>query len=146
MHPLPKQRATAVIIKDGQILLIHRFKDGREYYVFPGGGVEEGESVHEALVREVMEELTLTVTENAQVLQYENTFTYPGRSVPETQIDTVFVVTGFAGTPMLGGPEKEYMDENNQFILEWHPIAAAKELEKLYPERVAHELRAGKFD
>jgi ADP-ribose pyrophosphatase YjhB (NUDIX family) len=41
-------RAGAFIVDKGKILLIHRFFQGREYYVIPGGGVEEGETLEEA--------------------------------------------------------------------------------------------------
>lgn len=48
----------AIIIKDGRVFATQRgygeFKDGWE---FPGGKVESGESLKEALVREIKEEL-----------------------------------------------------------------------------------------
>ena len=54
-------RAVGIIIKDNQILLIHRFKDGKEYYTFPGGGVEDSEQVEEAVIREIKKETTLEI-------------------------------------------------------------------------------------
>ena len=55
------QRVAAVIIKERKILLMHRIKDGREYFVFPGGGVEENESLESALVREIKEEFNIDI-------------------------------------------------------------------------------------
>ena len=49
------QRAVGVIIKDNKILLMRRIKNGQEYYVFPGGGVKEGESTETAIIREIRE-------------------------------------------------------------------------------------------
>jgi mutator protein MutT len=56
-------RAVGILIKDDEVLLIHR-KNEREYFVFPGGGVEEGENVEGAVVRELMEETTIEVKIN----------------------------------------------------------------------------------
>src|SRR4030042_310951 len=54
-------RAAAIIVKDDQILLMHRVKKGKEYWVLPGGGVEEGETPEETVLREIKEETSLSV-------------------------------------------------------------------------------------
>lgn len=46
-------RAVAIIVNDAKVLLIHRISHGKEYHVFPGGGVENGETVERAVLREV---------------------------------------------------------------------------------------------
>ena len=48
-----------IIIKDGRIAMMHSLK--YDYYKLPGGGIEEGESLEETLVREVKEESGLVV-------------------------------------------------------------------------------------
>lgn len=56
--------AVAVIEKDGKILLGQKVKDRGPYpntWLIPGGGVEEGESVEEAITREIREETGLEV-------------------------------------------------------------------------------------
>lgn len=52
-------RAVAILRKDNKILLIHRSGNGKEFWVLPGGGKEENESVEEAVVREVEEEASI---------------------------------------------------------------------------------------
>ncbi|MFP4661568.1 MAG: NUDIX domain-containing protein, partial [Halanaerobiales bacterium] len=56
-------RASAIIVKDNKVALIKRENGLHEhlYYIYPGGGVEEGESIEEATIREVKEETGLTV-------------------------------------------------------------------------------------
>ena len=47
----------------GRVCLIRRVKRGVEYWVFPGGGMEEGETLVGALRREVLEEVGSTITD-----------------------------------------------------------------------------------
>ena len=63
--------ARAVVIHEGMILL-NEFGNGL-YYNLPGGGVEDGELIREAVLREVMEEsgLLVEVGKMLYVLEYE---------------------------------------------------------------------------
>ena len=54
-------RAAVVVIDGDSVLLIERIRDGRRYYLFPGGTVEPGETAERAAIRESFEELGLTV-------------------------------------------------------------------------------------
>ena len=49
----------AIIERDGKLGMLHKLT--YDYYAFPGGGIEEGETYHEALIREVHEETGLRV-------------------------------------------------------------------------------------
>ena len=52
-------RASAVVIHNNKVLLIHRIKNGEEYYVFPGGAVENNETIEETVLRELKEETSI---------------------------------------------------------------------------------------
>jgi 8-oxo-dGTP diphosphatase len=67
---MKKNRATAIIIQNRKLLLIHRQKPGRDFYVLPGGGVEFEESFEEACIREVKEETGLDVLALQLVSRY----------------------------------------------------------------------------
>jgi len=54
-------RVRAIIIKDNKIILIQRVKPNETYWVFPGGGVDPGETKEDALAREIKEELGLGI-------------------------------------------------------------------------------------
>ena len=51
--------ARGIIVRDGKIALV--YSDREKYYKFPGGGILGGEDKKSALIREVMEEVGLTV-------------------------------------------------------------------------------------
>ncbi len=49
------------MVKRGRVLLVEQQKGARRYWLLPGGGVQRGESLVEALAREVNEECGLHV-------------------------------------------------------------------------------------
>jgi hypothetical protein len=51
-----------------------------------------------------------------------------------------YLVREFTGTPKLGGPEKERMNENNQYYPEWKNLNQLKELTNLYPEEAKNKV------
>ena len=58
-HVFFRPSVRAIIIKDGKVGMIHSLK--YDYYAFPGGGIESGETQQEALIRETQEEAGLVV-------------------------------------------------------------------------------------
>mgnify|MGYP003413848316 CR=1 FL=1 len=79
---VPVDVAVGVLIdRAGRFLLTSR-PEGKVYagwWEFPGGKVEAGESFHDALVRELHEELGITITEATPWLTRE--FVYPHATV-----------------------------------------------------------------
>jgi len=53
----PRIRVSAVLRWRGAILLCRHEKPGKEYWLLPGGGVDSGESLVDALRRELAEEI-----------------------------------------------------------------------------------------
>jgi mutator protein MutT len=71
----------AIIRREGKFLITRR--PGNVHlaglWEFPGGKVEEGESLQEALLREILEEIAVQVAVGAEFFQIEHQ--YPTRSV-----------------------------------------------------------------
>ncbi|MBN2578204.1 MAG: NUDIX domain-containing protein [Pirellulales bacterium] len=58
-----RRGAVAVMLRDGRMLVIRRSRHvvAPGVYCFPGGGIEDGESEEDALIREVREEVGVTI-------------------------------------------------------------------------------------
>jgi len=127
-----QRRVRAVIVENGSLLLVHRIKKERDYYVFPGGGVEDGETDKDALVREVMEEVGVTVEVGKQFAVCE-----PDPSGGENQTQAFYecrITGGKIGTGT--GPEfKPGSSYEGTYAFEWIPCT---ELGKhvVFPEEV----------
>lgn len=64
-------RSGVLIVQQGKVALIARVRDGQRYFVVPGGGVEHGESLEQAAVREALEELGVHVALGALAITVE---------------------------------------------------------------------------
>ena len=64
-------RAAALLVADDKILLVNHQRGERSYWVLPGGHVRPGETLADALVREIKEELELDVTVGPLVLVHD---------------------------------------------------------------------------
>jgi 8-oxo-dGTP pyrophosphatase MutT (NUDIX family) len=129
-----RTRVAIIIIDDDQILLIHRYKYGREYYIIPGGGVESGESLEQAALREAKEETGLAVVLDRKLWAYTNN----GR--PEHY----FLAARFSGNLGLGGPELVEQSAENIYQLEWvrlNDLKALPLLPEFIKEKIIDELR-----
>lgn len=61
--------ARGIVVHDGRLLLMERWRPGMHYFSIPGGGIESGETDEETVVRELLEETTVTIKVKRQVLE-----------------------------------------------------------------------------
>jgi ADP-ribose pyrophosphatase YjhB (NUDIX family) len=76
----PRIRVSAILLWQGRLLLCRQEKPGKEYWLLPGGGVDVGESLIEALRRELREELAIEAD-----VQFEGPVAIADSIAPQTQ-------------------------------------------------------------
>ena len=130
-------RASAIIIKNNQVLLMHRKKEGKEYWTFPGGGIEEGETGGEAVVREVKEETGLVCTKVAKAFEVE---TFEGGN-----LHPYYFCEVEDGQPKLGGPEAERNSPDNWYQVEWVSLGDVEKI-NLLPETAKNKFLEVRHD
>ncbi len=112
----------AVIIRDDKVLLVHQW-DG---FDFPGGGIDPGEDMREALVREVREETGLEVLAG-ELVACENAFyhTESGKNLHSILIyHTAEVVGGELSLSGLTEIEKGWTKD----LPEWIPLTDVEQI------------------
>ena len=107
---MKRESARAIIIENGKLLTIFRRKinelgERTEYYVIPGGGINENETLEENVKREVKEEFSVDVKING----------YIGKDESEEAIANFFSCSIISGTPKLGGEELDRCTESNYY-------------------------------
>jgi ADP-ribose pyrophosphatase YjhB (NUDIX family) len=77
----PRIRVSAILHWQGRVLLIRQEKPGKQYWMLPGGGVDSGETLIEALRRELREELGIEAD-----VQFEGPVALVDSIAPKTMV------------------------------------------------------------
>ena len=124
-------RASCVAVDaEGRVLLVQHRKDGREYWLLPGGGVEAGETMVDAARRELFEETGLEGEVGRLLLVCESV----DPRTPRHIVHVAFLATIRQGTALKPGYDGRLVDAA------WRPVAELAEL-ALFPA-IAAELQA----
>lgn len=113
--------ARGIVVKDGKILLMERWKDGQHYYSIPGGKIEPDEAKTDTVEREILEETGVKVR--------------VGRLTAELKVSgsthSIFLCEYRSGEPSLQPDSEEALqnDGTNKFKPGWRPIES---LDSLY--------------
>ena len=86
-------RVGAIIKNKENIVLIHRVKNGEEYYAIPGGAIDQGETPIAAIKREINEELGLKLT-SCKIILDSDSHDRRDYYFSATTADTKIIVTG----------------------------------------------------
>jgi ADP-ribose pyrophosphatase YjhB (NUDIX family) len=122
-------RARAIIVRDNCIALIKRQREGRIYYVIPGGGMEFGETPEQTAIRESREELGLHIEIERPLAEIN----FHGRL---QYYFLAHVTGGKFGTGE--GPEMigKYPPERGTYTPVWIPLRSVMHL-NLFPPAIA---------
>lgn len=133
-----EKRVRAIIIEDEKVLLMHRFKNSHEYWVFPGGGVDDTDkSLEDGLKRECLEELGVDV--KVGDLFMEKFYVLDGFQGQIQYFYNCKIISGKVGTGT--GPEWENRDVEKYGTYEviWIPISELKD-KTVYPFEVRDKI------
>lgn len=108
----------ALVVHDGRLLVMHRNKFGEEYYTLLGGGVDLGEDLVPALMREIQEEAGIQLESPKLVLVEEAGVPYGNQYIYQCQY--------VSGTPQLHVESEEakiHALGQNLYTPMWLPLA-----------------------
>ena len=127
-----RTRAGIVLIEDEKVALIERHRAGLDYFVFPGGGMDIGETPEQAAIREAMEELGVEVALKQKVVVFHF-----------DQSTQVYFLAERVGGEFGTGTGEEFTDANPNdpqegiYIPIWMPIEELPQYQKIYPVDLA---------
>jgi ADP-ribose pyrophosphatase YjhB (NUDIX family) len=96
----PFVAASAAVVRDGKVLVVRRARaPANGVFSLPGGVVETGETLHEAVVREIREETGLTI-EPVALAGFRETIVRD----EDDRVERHFVILPFAARWLAGEP------------------------------------------
>ena len=121
-NPIPT--VDAIIQNFSSILLVKRVKDPyKNLFALPGGFVNEGETIEEAIVREVYEETSLEV----HPIEILGVYSDPTKDPRGHMLTIVFIVLVVRGNPTTG-------DDINE--ISWMPINKINDIDLAFDHKL----------
>lgn len=115
-YKMRKASRAVIINHSNEVALL--FVSKNNYHKLPGGGIEQGEDISEALIREVIEEVGVEIkliTEVGAIIEYRDQFEL-------LQLSYCYVAEV---EKLLENPSFTEEEVSNGFILKWVPIEEA---------------------
>ncbi|UHA72787.1 NUDIX domain-containing protein [Paenibacillus sp. 481] len=130
-----RNAAKAVIIQEDHVLLTRNVDQDGHYYLFPGGGQENGEELRDTVIRECMEELGCEV----EIRDLIHLREYIGKNHQFSVGGADFHQVEFYFSARLIGEPESFQGTNideKQDGVEWIPLDTIDEL-RVYPYQLA---------
>ncbi|GGH27670.1 NUDIX hydrolase [Paenibacillus segetis] len=130
-------RVAGILIHNGKLLL-HTTKTD-DFWNLPGGRVEFNESTEQALIRELQEELGVTIQLERLVYVNEDFFEYDCKKYHE--IGFYYLMSLPANHDILQKKEEFYgLEDNGRLIFKWFEVEELLDLE-VYPEILKTDIK-----
>ncbi|WP_034759531.1 NUDIX domain-containing protein [Rossellomorea vietnamensis] len=130
-----RNSAKAIIIKDNKLLLTKNKDEDSIFYLFPGGGQEHGETLHETLKRECLEEIGCEVSVGELIHVRE----YIGKNHEHAAFDSALHQMEFYFTCTLihewNNDQTPSNPDSHQVGVEWIDLSKLKEY-RYYPREI----------
>jgi len=124
-----RNSAKALIIRDGKMAAVRLCEDGEVWYIMPGGGQESEETLSQAVVREVAEELGIAVECKELLFVIEGVH---GESFH--RVDLVFACDYVSDIE-----NAQYHTDTNQTGIDWLDIETLDK-QPLYPSKLRRQI------
>ena len=139
-------RVYGVLERDGRVLVSHERIGDAVYAKFPGGGLEFGEGVMDAVIREFQEEMGVDVVVTGHL--YTTDFYLPSAFNPKDQILSLYyrvrVKGDGSGLQFPGGTPSDDEVMRAEQVFRWYfPEELTDELLKLPADRVVASMLRG---
>ncbi len=116
---------TREVNQQKEVLLSDEFRYEQHFTKFPGGGLELGEGIEDALIREFQEELGITIA--LEHLFYVNPFLQVSAFQKSDQLISIYYLVSHSG------PDSKIINQNQEESFRWVPIHALNETTCTFP-------------
>jgi ADP-ribose pyrophosphatase YjhB (NUDIX family) len=143
VNVVPRRAARALVLDPEQRVLLVRFVNpdtGEEFWATPGGGLDPGEGLEDALRRELREETGLEEFELGPVVwTRREVFPWAGQTLDQRERIVLVRVPSFEPRPHLN--VAQLAAEGVHELRWWTLSELERSSDTFYPSRIAHFLR-----
>lgn len=135
-----RNSAKAIIIREEKVLLTKNQDSEGFFYLFPGGGQEHGETIHEALIRECIEESgeQIEIGELLHIREYiGKNHEHSSFDFDVHQVEYYFACTILTDKNPYHAPQNP---DNDQVGIEWIPIKDLPNY-RVYPKELVKQIK-----
>jgi len=128
--------AYAIVLNDSgtHVLMCHTRSGSRIIKNFPGGALDQGETPHQALLREFQEEVRVAIDSTSVTHLHSSDGGYVNPDYPSNRLQCHYFLVKLAGDIPLEGNGSDVAK------LEWVPLVALPIEEMLEPDREVGEM------